>query len=69
VHDLLLAVLAIHSQHSKRSAARSVALHRSCGACVLQEAAVIVLDVGPHMANHLPALRKSVFLLAESKVR
>jgi hypothetical protein len=35
---------------------------------VLQEAAVIVLDVGPHMANYLPALRKSVFLLAESKV-
>jgi hypothetical protein len=34
----------------------------------MQEAAVIVLDVGPHMANYLPALRKSVFLLAESKV-
>jgi hypothetical protein len=29
---------------------------------------VVVLDVGPHMANYLPALRKSVFLLAESKV-
>jgi hypothetical protein len=36
--------------------------------CFLQEAAVIVLDVGPHMASCLPALRKSVFLLAESKV-
>jgi hypothetical protein len=34
----------------------------------MQEAAVVVLDVGPHMANYLPALRKSVFLLAESKV-
>eukprot|EP00882_Tetradesmus_deserticola_P013013 GHRQ01013798.1.p1 GENE.GHRQ01013798.1~~GHRQ01013798.1.p1 ORF type:complete len:331 (+),score=136.25 GHRQ01013798.1:127-1119(+) len=33
-----------------------------------KEAAVIVLDVGPQMANYLPALRKSVFLLAESKL-
>ncbi|WIA30238.1 hypothetical protein OEZ86_000329 [Tetradesmus obliquus] len=33
-----------------------------------KEAAVVVLDVGPHMASYLPALRKSVFLLAESKL-
>lgn len=33
-----------------------------------QEAAVVVLDVGPHMTNYLPALKRSVFLLAETKV-
>lgn len=28
----------------------------------------MVLDVGPHMSKHLPALTKSLFLLAECKV-
>jgi hypothetical protein len=30
---------------------------------------VLVVDVGPHMAEHLVHLRKGLFLLAESKVR
>jgi len=29
---------------------------------------VIVLDVGPHMSNYLPYMKRSLFLLAESKV-
>eukprot|EP00879_Flechtneria_rotunda_P000640 GHRR01000753.1.p1 GENE.GHRR01000753.1~~GHRR01000753.1.p1 ORF type:complete len:726 (+),score=264.12 GHRR01000753.1:354-2531(+) len=33
-----------------------------------KEAAVVVLDVGPHMANPLPCLRKAIFLLAEGKL-
>lgn len=29
---------------------------------------MIVLDVGPHMSNYLPYMKRSLFLLAESKV-
>jgi hypothetical protein len=33
-----------------------------------QEVIVVMLDVGPQMSDHLVHVRKSLFLLAESKV-
>ena len=38
-------------------------------AVVAQEVIVVVLDVGPQMSENLAHVRKSLFLLAESKVR
>lgn len=35
----------------------------------MQEVLVVMVDVGPQMSEHLVHLRKSMFLLAESKVR
>jgi hypothetical protein len=35
----------------------------------MQEVLVVMVDVGPQMSEHLVHLRKSLFLLAESKVR
>jgi len=34
----------------------------------MQEVIIVVLDVGPQMSEHLVHVRKSLFLLAESKV-
>jgi hypothetical protein len=36
---------------------------------LVQEVIVVVLDVGPQMSDKLAHVRKSLFLLAESKVR
>jgi hypothetical protein len=38
-------------------------------ALLAQEVIVVVLDVGPQMSDKLAHVRKSLFLLAESKVR
>lgn len=35
---------------------------------IVQEVIIVVLDVGPQMSDHLEHVRKSLFLLAESKV-
>lgn len=42
----------------------------SCAVCMLcrQDVIIVVLDVGPQMSDHLVHVRKSLFLLAESKV-
>jgi hypothetical protein len=34
-----------------------------------QDVLIVLVDVGPQMEQHLPHLRRALFLLAESKVR